>query len=392
MNSKHLQQFLILLVIFLVCSITPASATQNSDIQSNSDNISLFNETYIEDMTKLLNSFDEASNTELTPEQDKYLETHEPILLSKAETILYNLQQFLNILLMEYYLENTTTHNENKRNNENILDTYNATELWCTLEDLNKGIGRDPRNTNKTVKFNNSRAIIHVKDPQYGYMESVGLISINKNKDNTNSDIKYQKAKNNISCTWADFTRIYQPTKGKNKDMYSITTFNCSTQEVLTTIYTKKYLALDNKKERLDNYKTICTIFAGAGGIAVAVAGAYRLCDYCNGQTRQRIIEIIEHPEEAAPLVQPNGLVKRYTRITEEVHNNQHCNKCTVGVGIVTCGTLILIGSVIGFIICIEESIKCKNKLKCLKEYIQDDTNEKYIHIINGFYNGFQYF
>ena len=56
MNSRS-QRVLLFLVISLVCSITPASATQNSGIQSNSDNISLFNETYIEDMTKLLNSF-----------------------------------------------------------------------------------------------------------------------------------------------------------------------------------------------------------------------------------------------------------------------------------------------------------------------------------------------
>ena len=316
--------------------------------------------------TSLLTVFDEASNTELTNEQEKYLETHENRLLSKAEAILYNLQNFLNILLMEYYLENTTTLNENKRNNENILDKYNATELWCTLEDLNKGIGRDPKdpdNETKIQKIGTKHVIIHGKDSQYDCMESVGFINI------TGKEITYQKAGENKTSTYENFMNKFKPTK--DKDMYSITVFDekYSTQEVLTTIYTKKDMALDNKKDRLDNYKTICTIFAGAGGIAVAVAGAYRLCDYCNSQTRQRIIEIIETPEEATPLVQPNGLVKRYARITEELHNNQHCNKCTVGVGIVTCGTLILIGSVIGFVVCIEESIKCKNKLKCLKDY-----------------------
>lgn len=86
-------------------------------------------------------------------------------------------------------------------------------------------------------------------------------------------------------------------------------------------------------------------------------------------QTRQRITEIIENPEEAAPLVQPNSLVKTYTRITEEVHNNQHCNKCTIGISIVTCGTLILIGSVTGFILCSKGVEECNRKLDCLKEY-----------------------
>lgn len=285
MNSKHLQQFLILLVIFLVCSITPASAVQNSDIQSNSDNINLFNETYIEDMTKLLKSFDEATNTELTPEQDTYLETHKPILLSKAETILYNLQQFLNILLMEYYIENTTRRS-NEGNKEDSLETvksldkYNGTELWCTFEELNKGKGVKPGKINERVEFNNEHVIMHVKDPKYGYMEFVGFISID---DKT---IKYQKGTNIIDYPLENFTAEYPPTKGKNttanNTRYSITTFNCSTQLALECMYVEKEDKLIDRRSNLDIGRWICGIFAGVGGMAVAVAGTYRLCDYCN--------------------------------------------------------------------------------------------------------------
>jgi len=367
MNSKHLQQLLILLIICLVCSITPATAIQNNHIQTNNngDNwIGLFNKTYTEDMTKLLNGFDEASNTELTPEQDTYLETHEPTLLIKAETILYNLQTFLNILLTEYYTKNTTTQSENEGNNENNLDKYNCTEVWCTLEELNKREGVKPRKMNETVKFYNSNMIIHVKDPKCDYMEFVGFISMD---DKT---IKYQKGKNIIDCSWENFTKEYPPThNNSNISRYSVTTFNCSTQLALECMYVEKRDKLIGGRTNLDNGRWICGIFAVSGGVAVAVAGVYRLCDYCNSQTRQKITEIIEHPEEITPLVQPNGLVKTYTRITEEVHNNQYCNKCTIGIGIVTCGTLILIGSVIGFILCSKGIDTCNRKLECLKEY-----------------------
>ena len=68
--------------------------------------------------------------TELTPEQDKYLEQREPALLSKAKTILYNLQNFLNILLAEYYGNDGGTENSTQRkllkNNDGTHSTDNG--------------------------------------------------------------------------------------------------------------------------------------------------------------------------------------------------------------------------------------------------------------------------
>ena len=109
MNSKHLQQFLILLVIFLVCSITPASAVQNGNNRLEIPTT--------EDPGIILNVFDNGTSTELTSEQDKYLEQKQDRVQSKAESMLYNLQDFLNYLI---YKNNTRIIDEDNSTNKRI--------------------------------------------------------------------------------------------------------------------------------------------------------------------------------------------------------------------------------------------------------------------------------
>lgn len=380
MNSKHLQQFLVLLVIFLVCSMTPATANQNS-IKSNNDNVVvLFNETYIKDMSNLLIGFDEASNTELTPEQDKYLETHEPLLLSKAETILYNLQQFLNILLTEYNTQNTTTkRSKNYTDPEMMKFNTTAKEMvsylnndtpfkgvtygCCTCSELDKCVA------NKT--YNNGYVVIQVKDPisSKGYIRYVELVNIYSNSEG--DKIRLKVGSEFEELTWEQFNNTYgYGNNTTNKGKFNIiSTNNYPAHSVLKSICNKQKEDLMDEKVGLEKGNWACNILATLLGIVVMSAGVYRLSDDYKNRVRNRIEEIAVDPSEVTPLLQHNGLVNRYTRLKSTI-STIFGSRYTNSVCIILAGVSIAIGGIIGFCICTDKINTCNKNLDNLKQYI----------------------
>ena len=345
-----------------------------------------YNQIPNEAKTDLLTVFDEASNTELTNEQDKYLTKHQNRIVNKAETILYNLQNFLNLLLKGEYDINDETNPRQRKPLENKEDkdvdkfTKDAIEKSNYLNSK-KGVGLENTSTKNQVvridctydelsegirkgSYNKDKVIVQVKDGEYiRYMQLLNItatnIQLRSGEILTPEEFKNQyvwKTEGNYNNHDYRFNILLVP-EGH------------PAQKVLWCVYDKQKGKITDRKSNLEIGRWVCTIFAPACGIAVAVAGAYRLCDYCNSHSRQIITEIIENPEETTQLLQPNGVIKTYTRITQEVHNNQYCNKCTTAISIVICGTLILIGSIIGYILCTSAIRTCEKELDNLNKY-----------------------
>ena len=326
--------------------------------------------------TSLLTVFDEASNTELTNEQEKYLETHENRLLSKAEAILYNLQNFLNILYKEYYRETGNDENPTQRKllknkNDNDKFTKDANEmvnylkkdkkiksvksLNCTYEELEDLV--------RNKVYDKDKVIVQVRDCTYiRYMKLIDINATNiQLKSGKNLSYSPKQFKNNSVSKLSDprFNIIIVP---ENQD----------TDNILKIIWEKQRKDIIWETSFSNTGKIVCATLIGVGGVGVAVAGVYRLCDYCNSHTSQIITEQILNtgdPEEGTALLKPNQLTKTYTRITQEVSNDQRCNKKTTAISIVICGTLIAIGGVIGHVIC--------------SKYEQDYIDEK--NNLNGY-------
>lgn len=110
MRLKFSRSFLILFIITLVCSITPAVAIQTESINTKEAS-HLIGDNFISDMwnnawnqciTEVLNPLDKEKDRKLTNQQKMYLAEHNERLIAKSETILSNLQELLNYSLNEY--------------------------------------------------------------------------------------------------------------------------------------------------------------------------------------------------------------------------------------------------------------------------------------------------
>ena len=341
-----------------------------------------YNQGYNEAKTDLLTVFDEASNTELTNEQKQYLTEHQNRILNKAETILYNLQNFLNTLYKEYYKEtNENDENPTQRKLLEDKDSSKTKEMKKFDEDANETVTylnhktkiKGVKSLNCTYEeledlvrnkiYDKDKVIVQVRDRTYiRYMK---LIDINA----TNIQLKSGK---NLSYSPKQFKNNSVPKLSDPRFNIIIVPENQDTDNILKIIWEKQKDDIKWKMSFLGSGKTVCATLIGVGGMAVAVAGTYRLCDYCSSRTRQIITEQIlntGNPEEGAALLKPDQLTKTYTKITEEVHNNQHCNKCTIGISIVICGTLIAIGSVIGHVLCSKYEQDCSDDKVDLNGY-----------------------
>jgi hypothetical protein len=381
MNSRVYKCWCFLIVL-LVCSITPATAIQNNPnhITSENDWIALFNETYIEDMTKLLNSFDEASNTELTPEQDQYIEIHEDRLLAKSEAILYNLQDFLNILLAELYIENTTTLKSEVINETDpemtkfdssvskMMSYLNNNTVFgglsskkCNCSELNKLVA------NKT--YNKGHVVIEVKDPlsSKGYVRYVELVDIYSNSEDDEIQLKVGSELEEL--TWEEFKDIYGYGNATNKgDFNIIPTNNYPAHYVLKSMCTKQKEDLMDEKTKLENDNWGCNILATYLGAAVMCVGVYRLSDDYKNRVRDRIAVVADDPSEITPLLQHNGLVNCYTRLKDTI-SSIFGSRYTNSVSIILIGVCVSIGGIIGFCICTGKINECNKNLDNLKQY-----------------------
>ena len=338
-----------------------------------------YNQIPNEAKTDLLTVFDEASNTELTNEQDKYLTEHQNRILNKAETILYNLQNFLNTLYKQYH-EETNENDENPtqrkllENKEdkftkdandmvnylnNTPDKIEAKTLNCNYVELTKRTNDTYKELNITNDNYKDRIIVQIKDDDK-YIRYMKLINI------TNTSIHLKSGKNEIEKNCGYFINGYiwkEDGKHDNPDRrfnIILTPTGYDSDYVLDKIYDKQYGMLRDSDNNCDLGLAVCAPLFVVG-VTIITAGSYRLCDSCIYHSRQIIIEnsrIGDNEEEFNRLIEPTKLIKTY-RTIEEVSNNKYCNKHSVAVSTIICGLFIALGSLAGIISCIK--IKQKN-------------------------------
>lgn len=360
MNPKASQSILIFFIAMLVCSITPAMATQTTATNGEHDKI------HTESMNDIWNAFNEGSNTKLTPEQDKYLETHQDRILFQAETILYNLQNFLNILLAEYYENNANDEDHTQRklleNTENkdkyTTDAIKMKNYLSTNKDdpkinntqtINCNYGtlfNATNETSKEKKYDVDHIIVQIKDPK-GYIRYTRLISI----DNTyihltsgSQDINVTKDKFEELYVWHDDGKYSNPDR-----MFNIIVSPSSydyTEHILNHIWSKQNIDLQVKEAKINTVNTVSVTSMGIGGLSVVTAGAYRLCDSCTNKAVQKIekeIPNVNEIDENTPLMQKDGLKNKCLSYS----GNCLCSKCGMSTTILIYGIFIFIGSAI---------------------------------------------
>jgi hypothetical protein len=320
----------------------------------------------------ILNTFDEGTNTELTPEQNKYLAGHQDGLKYKAGIMLYNLQNFLNYLIKEYnnyYPNNENQENPTQRNSQETKDdkdkyTTDAKKMVKYLSNDNNGPKikgmknikctytnlRDAvNNTTSTDNiYNMSNVFVQIKDPD-GYIRYLKLISIN----GTNIHLKSKAGSGDINVNKTTFEQLYvwhEDGRYINPDLK----FNILvsppdyhyTDYILRQIWDKQNKDLGVKEGRISTGVAISVVGLGTGGISVATAGAYRLCDSCTGDVAKKIEEALppDHEmDENSPLLKNNGVKDKCLAYC----HHPRCSKCGVSTTILILGLFVFIGSAI---------------------------------------------
>lgn len=351
---KNLKIFLILFVSVLVLSITPAMAIetgQNINGAVSDDWTVEWNK--IKDT--ILNAYFQEKDTELTPEQTAYLETHEDSVLAKGESVLYNLQDYL-----DYLNENT----KQKRGNVITEDldeivTYlksvrmNVTTKKLNYTDLSKGWG------NGTYK-EDSGVIVQIDDK--GYTRYMQLINItNDLEDPKKGEIHLRTPKKEFTMSAAAFENLYLPNEEFN---VIVVPNNGDVSTAVHDILTYQRDHLNAHISRCNAAMVSCGVFTGLGFSGIMLTGVWRCCESCKG----RITQYVTRTENIG---QATRVLERYTQTVNEDRSDATCQRCTTPRAIIITGIFIAVTSILAIIITSEKKINYETEIKNLGEYIQ---------------------
>jgi hypothetical protein len=268
MMKNYLKTFLILFVSVLVLSITPAMAVQTGQ---NSDNGTVSDDWTVEwnkIKDTILNAYFQEKDTELTSEQTEYLEAHEDGVLAKGESVLYNLQDYINSLN-----ENNTKQKRGNLITDDLdeIVTYlksvrmNVTTKKLNYTDLSRGWG------NGTYK-EDSGVIVQIDDK--GYTRYMQLISITEDpKDPKKGEIHLRTPKKEFTMSAAAFKNLYMP----NEEFNIINVPNNG--DVSTAVYdilTYQRDHLNAHISRCNAAMTACGVYTTLGFSGIMLTGVWR--------------------------------------------------------------------------------------------------------------------
>ena len=380
MSFKFSQKFLIFIVIFFVCSITPASAA----IQSGNNFLGLdFNQTYdLDDLLLQLytifydtvyKAFNDGNNTELTPEQNSYLIKQEERLSKKSEVIINNSQDFLNYLIKEDYYYHPEEYDtpENLRETRGSDDKFvsdakamakyiteanpklNATEYkQCNYTELCE-------NVNGTYDINH--IIVQIKDTD-GYIRYLSLISINV------TTIHLKSGSMEIYESSDEFIATHTYNSEHNINIL-VSPSNSYPNNILRQVWSKQTKDLKNKQAWVGVGVIYIAATVSGVGFGIAVGSAMRWCDNCKYSAQKKLdLDLEDPPLEPyqinglahIPLLQhQEALIEKYKKVS--AITCAECGRASAlfGVGI------LMIGAGIGIAYLIQ-----KNKIN-----YDDDTD-----------------
>jgi hypothetical protein len=280
---------LIFLVILLVCSITPVSAEQTGETYGYSQ--------LLDDIKNIFVELDKTRDTELTPEQAQYLDDHQDGVKLHGESMLHNVQEYLNYLIKECNrYENPTITVSRKRSNVDMYTTdlnnmedylkhgeLNGMPLNISIETLNLDYSQlvhkiTPLDNSKPL-IDKSKVIVQIRDNGYcvRYMKLVDMNDYNIHLKSGNQPLDKGVGEFNNVNVWNNKDNL----NSDRKFNIIVVPGNYSTDYVLRLLWDKQNANLIEKESYVGAGSTVLTSIMGSAGIAVATAGMYRLVDMC---------------------------------------------------------------------------------------------------------------
>ncbi len=359
------QKILILLIITLICSITPSSAAIQADNNTN------WNVIWSNAFNSAFNLLNGDMDAELTPEQQNYLEAHQDLLENKSYHILNDTQSVLDYLIPEYNKYNGTSDNSKKRSaiGDTFKDSLNDVKNYLngskfpvnttsyTYNELAKRCcnNTDNRTDNKT-NFTSS-IIIQINDE--GYVRYLELDHI----DNDTISLHSPKLVHNVSSTQFKGTNMH-------REKINIIIVNSSYNR---TDVERKILAYQEKEIDIKiGVCAGCTAFCGvcsAVSTGLATNGLKELCLTCRREVMTKEVQLqIQgdiHPDFDGEVMR---LIPETTTITQQIQERV-CVNCKRPVALLVSGIVTSAALFTGSFLCLWLTLAYNSEKKNLGYY-----------------------
>jgi hypothetical protein len=375
---KYLQKLPILFLIALICSMTPAMALQTDGM---SNDCSSEWDKGVDEIIKVI----EGDDTELTPEQSTYLETHQDQVQIKGEAVLTSLQLYINYLMKEYNEYYSQTDKQAPPTQRNLLEIKDSeyskyssqikqsntqkvqkikddkygddlTKVVNYLKTINiptktdsLGYNNLSDNWEKNVYGDDDGVIIQIDDR--GYVRYMKLVSISRTNIHVRSD------KKDITISFDTFKNMYLPNEDIN---IIIVPKNYDTTITLHDVLTFKRDNLNANINWCTWGQSICIPVTVLGISGIVLNGVWKCCDKCKSKAANDVKK--PEPDEKSPLLQ------RYDEEKAEIQEDASC--CKKPRTIIVLGVLITLGAFTGSIISVALKNCYETDLKNLGDYV----------------------
>jgi hypothetical protein len=361
--------------------MTPAMALQTESVSNDYDSEW---DKCVEEIIKVI----EGDDTELTPEQSTYLETHQDQVQIKGEAVLNSLQLYINYLMKEYNeyysqsdkqapptqrnvleikdIENIKYSSQIKQSNTqkvqkikddkygddltkvvNYLKTIN---ILAETDSLSYNNLSDNWNKNKVYE-NDDGVIIQIDDR--GYVRYMELVSINKTNIHVRSD------KKDFTMNSDTFKNMYLPNEDIN---IIIVPKDYDTTITLHDVLTFKRDNLNVNINWCTWGQALCIPVAVLGISGIVLNGVWKCCANCKAKAGNDIKKIKPENSEKSPLL------ARYDEERGDIKADSSC--CKRPRTIIVLGALITLGAATGSIISVAVKNCYETDLKNLGDYV----------------------
>ena len=258
------QNLLIILVIVLVCSITPISAVQMGSQTNESD----FSNLWITAVQQNFTSLNCQETVEITPEQEKYYLNHSDSIINKESSVV-NTMQLLWVEMLKEVLNDVQSKISGKTTP--LKDEYDNSleDMVNYLNKKNCSVNTTSNNYNDTIayvnKTKNDKNGFIVQFKQNNYIRYMELVNI------TDDEIILTSPGRN-----ENFTKKEMVSKVKNGNINLIIVPSTHhTNNVLSDIYQHQYSTLYNNKQNED-WKILGASLIATFCIAVVSGGLWK--------------------------------------------------------------------------------------------------------------------
>jgi hypothetical protein len=358
------ENLLIFVIIVLVSSITPVAAVESSRSDNVSDD---WNDGWSRGMAEFSKAFNEEKYTELTLEQQQYLEAHEDGVQSKGDAVLQNIQDYINYALNEYSNYNTSKLQKRSENNQKYDKEFN--EIISFLK--NSRIPVETRNHTYNSLLNNWNDTRNGSENYAGHNMGV-IVQIDETVDE-NHYIRYVEVlnitKDNITLHHDNKDFTVHGTVFENLYLHDgvfrviLVSKDYDSSNVLHKILAFKRDVLTAKISRCNVAQSAFISFISLGASSIALVGIWKCCDGCKGRA-YNVISRTETVGEGTRLLETS-------RETAVEVGSGSCSMCRKPATIMATGAFITLSAIMGLAVNNELRIAYEKDLKNLNEYIK---------------------